>query len=658
MTETTNASGEATVKDLTAGDHTITVTATVGGKELSESASVNIEAKEYSMSLLCQVDGSTITCSVKDQDQEPVNGAAIVAQGTEVTTTGSDGTAKFQAKKPGDVKVRARAKFEGKNIWSEEVTVTIEEQDLSIRINLPRAMDADGVKNDVSGVVTTSGTGIQAEVTCGDESTNTNSGGEFVFNNLKPGTYKIIAEAEVKGIPAKAEDEVTIGSIKLDIMAMAQDLDGKGGRNDATVTLKYGTGSPVPGASVTIGQRNKSTNSEGACQFFNLPPGDHGVAAKISVAGQEIQATTSVSIEEYKLSIILQEPASLDGDNILNDLTVAVQDGMGQGVAGAQVKCGSKSGTTGSGGTVVLRGLDGGPQTISAELTIGSTTFKATESVEISKDVKIFEPVIPADLDGDNLENDVKVTVVNSRGQGISGARVRSDDDRSGVTGSDGSAVLTKLTIGNRSVSARVTIGSATATAPAVSFEVGDKIPPVVTMQPITQDPDTGMTFVLVNPAGQDLPEPKSYDVEISVIGAVDNQRADLLVDGTKAVTQSPISGGKLSAQIYFDIKPKDHLMEIQTEKLAPFKVAVKGSINDNRGPISYRLLLDGVVQEEKRNVAGNSITIERELTITKGVKNTIVLEAHDSNPQNKVRDSVEFVALGDKKYTEKFIVP
>lgn len=654
---TTNASGEAVLKDLSPGDHPITVTAEFDGEEVVGDASITIEksAIEYSLSLLVMVDDlnnyggkNDVTCTVTDQDGSKVSGAAIVYQGGSVATTDGNGVAVLEDMKVGEHKIRARAKMgdEQKTVWSEEATAIVEKPgtlELMVTAGVDDK-DGDDFKNDVSGTVSYAGEGQDGlEVTCGDFSATTKGDGSFEFKDLDPGTYQIRAEGTYVGLPAAGNVEVTVEkpeTITITLRAMLQATDDKGGMNDVSGSVTDHKGREVPDIGVLVdGTAVTKTGSDGAFGIANLKPGSHGISAAGTYRKQEVKsAVVTVDVEQITvglramaqdadgeggindivgqvsnnkgegvsgLAIIISgapraqtgsnggfkvlnldpdtynvlasgtymgekvdiEPVSVEigapmapsggsisvdppqgtanyteftaraanwesdappltyqffagstafssasdqdtatfklsagthsvsvkvtdkygtsatsspaivsavgpgdirmlpimvedlaGDSIPNDIKVTVQDDTGTGISGAAVKGNGKSATTGSDGIATLRNLDEGTHTISAEVDRYNVTKTTSQSVQVKVELSML-PLMSADLAGDTIPNDVKVTVQNGIGQGIPGAAVSGNNKR-GSTGSDGTVVLRQLDQGSHAVTAQIMVGS------------------------------------------------------------------------------------------------------------------------------------------------------------------------------------------------------
>ncbi len=738
---TTDANGEAILKDLAPGDHPITVTAIFFGEAVSGDASITIEKPpiEYSLSLMVMVDDlnnyggkNDITCTVTDQDGNKVAGAAIVAQGVQVTTTDGNGVAMLEDQKVGDHKIRARAKMgdEQQQIWSEEKMATVEKPGTLELMVSAMVEDADGddFKNDIVGTVSYGGDGQgNMEVTCGDLTVTSMGDGSFEFKDQEPGTYQIRAEGTYSGLPAAGNTEVTVEKpepITLTLRALLIDADGKGGMNDVDGSVSDNKGREVSDLSVMLdGTAVTKTGSDGKFAIANLTSGTHGISAAGTYRKQEVKsAVVNVEVEKITLSIraMVQdadseggmndivgqvsnnkgegipqiaiiiggapraqtgangnfkvvnldpgpynvsasgtylgmqmnvEPVSVEigkpmapsggsvsvdpiqgtanyteftartanwesdapplkyqffagsttlgavseqttvtgklpagthsitvqvtdkygtsstsspaivtvtapgdirmlpimvediaGDKIPNDIKVTVQDDTGTGVSGATVRGNGKSATTGSDGTAILSNLDEGSHTITAESERFGVIKTTSQSVQVKVDLSML-PLMAADIAGDTIPNDIKVTVQNGFGQGIPGASVSGNNKR-GSTGSDGSVILRQLDQGSHVIIAQVMVGSKQKAIKATAY-INVEISIMPPLMPEAMDTDN---------ISNDLPKiTVQNNMGQGVSGAVvtaGNRKATTGGDGTTALRDIEMGTTKVIAKV------------------------------------------------------------------------------------------------------------
>ncbi|MFC7058808.1 carboxypeptidase regulatory-like domain-containing protein [Halovenus salina] len=199
----------------------------------------------------------------------------------------------------------------------------------------------------------------------------------------EPGT--VAAELTVTN-DAGEEDTTTVS---IDITAQESEF---------TLTVENPDEDPIAGATVTVGEQEATTNSDGVATF-SLTDGEYTVT--VDADGFE-SASETVTVDGQTGVTVTLEPDSDGPPAEANQLTIDVVDSDGSPVEGAEIAVGDASATTGADGTATVEVADG-----TYTITVDADGFETTEQeIDIQSDetVTIELAETPGEDDGTPTE--------------------------------------------------------------------------------------------------------------------------------------------------------------------------------------------------------------------------------------------------------------
>ena len=154
---------------------------------------------------------------------------------------------------------------------------------------------------------------------------------------------------------------------------------------DLSFTINDGT-NPVEGATVSIGSKTGTTDSNGGCTINGVEDGSQSV--EVSATGYTTK-TETITVDSTHTSFTI----SLTAESATRDLSFTINDGTDP-IKGATVKIGSKTGTTGDLGGCTLKDIEEGSQSVEVSAT-GYVT--KTETITVSSSNTSFTISLVAD---------------------------------------------------------------------------------------------------------------------------------------------------------------------------------------------------------------------------------------------------------------------
>lgn len=154
---------------------------------------------------------------------------------------------------------------------------------------------------------------------------------------------------------------------------------------DLSFTINDGT-NPVEGATVSIGSKTGTTDSNGGCTIEGVAEGSQSV--EVTATGFN-EKTQSITVDSTHTSFTI----SLTAESATRDLSFTINDGTDP-IKGATVKIGSKTSTTGDLGGCTLKDIEEGSQSVEVSAT-GYVT--KTETITVSSSNTSFTISLVAD---------------------------------------------------------------------------------------------------------------------------------------------------------------------------------------------------------------------------------------------------------------------
>jgi thermitase len=188
----------------------------------------------------------------------------------------------------------------------------------------------------------------------------TNSGGEFAFTYLLPGSYKVVASATgyvgvAQVVPVKEGQASRADFALVRSAPTAGNITGKVA--DTT------SGLPVAGATVTDGARTASSDTNGQYSISGVPQGTYAVtvsASGYSTSSQTVSVTAGQTTTANFALAKLPPPGSITGK--VTDAADASP------VPGATVSDGVRTGPTDANGQYTITGVPQGSYTVTASV--------------------------------------------------------------------------------------------------------------------------------------------------------------------------------------------------------------------------------------------------------------------------------------------------
>ena len=147
---------------------------------------------------------------------------------------------------------------------------------------------------------------------------------------------------------------------------------------DLSFTINDGT-DPVEGATVSIGSKTGTTESNGGCTIEGVEDGSQSV--EVSATGYTTK-TETITVDSTHTSFTI----SLTAESATRDLSFTINDGTDP-IKGATVKIGGTTGTTGDAGGCTLKDIEDGSQSVEVSAT-GYVT--KTETITVDADHTSF----------------------------------------------------------------------------------------------------------------------------------------------------------------------------------------------------------------------------------------------------------------------------
>ncbi|MCG7288585.1 MULTISPECIES: carboxypeptidase regulatory-like domain-containing protein [unclassified Corynebacterium] len=331
----------------------------------------------------------TVSGTVLDASETPVQGAKVTIAGREATT---DQGGNFTVAK---VPAGTHALLIGETTTTEEKPVSgvvvNDQRDNNIGQQYVNEKQQFGT---VSGRVTDPSGGVAGvTVTIGGKSATTNSDGSYTVEDVPAGEQPVVVDGP-DGYTVEAPSSV---EVKPD--GSTDSVDVKLTPNDSPVSgrITDNKGNGVGGVTVTIGGKSATTNSDGSYTVEDVPAGNQSVVVD-GPDGYTVEAPSSVEVKPDGST------DSVDVKLTLNDSAVSGQitDADGNGVGGVTVTIGGKSATTNPDGSYTVEDVPAGNQPVVVDGPDGYTV-EAPSSVEVkpdgstpSVDVKLIpNPVAP-----------------------------------------------------------------------------------------------------------------------------------------------------------------------------------------------------------------------------------------------------------------------
>jgi protocatechuate 3,4-dioxygenase beta subunit len=484
---TTNASGVATGTLSSTVAESKTVSATINGTAVTQTASVSVTVGAVSgaqstvgaspTSLTAGSGSATITVTVKDASGNPISGATVVlsATGSGNTLTQPSGTTNasgvatgtFSSTGAGAKTVSATAS--GTAITqSASITVvpgpvsaaqsTVAAAPTSIAMGTGTATitvtarDANG--NPISGAtVVLAATGGGNTLTQPSASTNASGVATGTLSSIVPEAKSVSATINGTAVTQTATVNVTIGppsAVLSTVAASPTSLAAGSGSATITVTVRDASGNPISGAAVVLaatGSGNTLTQPTGPTDGAGVATGalSSTVAQAKTVSatanGVAITQTAAVTVNPGPVSAaqstVAASPASLIVGSGSATITVTAKDANGNPISGATVvlaATGSGNTLTQPSGTTNASGVaTGSLSSTVAETKTVSATIDGTEITQTATITVNPAPVsasqssvaaAPASLTAGSGSATITVTVRDASGNPIRGATV------------------------------------------------------------------------------------------------------------------------------------------------------------------------------------------------------------------------------------------
>jgi hypothetical protein len=351
-----------------------------------------------------------VTIAVVDDDDHPVEDAAVTVSGTDLGATDSRGRCSFAFDETGTTTVEVNKDGDGDVRYrgaTSDIEVTKERRELRIRadsskISVDKSVTftvTDDSDDPVKGAVVKLPTGQQ----------NTDSSGECTHTFRTADTFEIEAakkdDGDITYVSTSTSVRVEPKTVTLSVSADATDaVVGE----PVTITVNdSGTDTPVEGATLAWGSSTTTTDSNGRATVEFASAGTNTIEATKPDDRDRTYRSDSVTIdvdrEERSLSVDLHDSTA----TAERPITISVTDDTGTPIENATVSGGDESAMTDSRGSCTLTFASAGTVTITAtksktpaatfteakiELTIEKRSERLTVEAESTK-VEAHEPV-------------------------------------------------------------------------------------------------------------------------------------------------------------------------------------------------------------------------------------------------------------------------
>lgn len=487
----------------------------------------------------------------------------------------------------------------------------------------------------------------------------TDSQGVLRYNNLTPGTHRVGAYARIGRTTVKGNTTATILSPQQQRQQQIAE------RKKADEKRKEETRKKQEEQAKVRAQRQEEARKKQEEQR----------KAEEEKRRQAVEEQRKKAAEaSISVSAMLQ---AMDGDRVRNDVIISVTDNNGKAVPGADLVIMRRRYKTDPNGKYVFRNLRLGKQTITANAVIARKRFQASTDVEVlspqqekaaqrqkaaqrpiknalaqlykkhldraptTQELNKYVPqILKRTMTPQQVEQEILSSSEYKRKQGEE--RRKADEQR-------------REEARKRAEAARQAQAGKQPTLPDTAAGVpgGDTMPPVVVLSPITTVDIDGQILITSPPEGVPIYEPGTQKVEGTVVGAVSGQKADVYLNGGRISTVD-VSSGSFSTTVNLTKDLKEHAVEMKSVIPAATSVTVTGSITDNKGPLSYTLMVNGTVVLQKKTSQTN-VTINQQVNINKGALNIIVLTARDE--RNTAAAKLEYEAPADKTISQKHTI-
>ena len=422
----TNSSGSYTVKDITSGDHNVSISKD-GYTTYTTSINVSDNVNGQNFTLTATISTYNVGGTVKDSAGNMISGA-LVYIGDQYTYSASDGSFSVSNVTSGEHAVSA--KRDGYQDVTGKITVTGNISNIKI------TMKPNTYYYTVSGTVRdNNGNSLsQALVYIGDKYAYTNSSGSYTVKDVTSGDHNV----------SISKDGYTTYTTSVNV---SDNVNGQNFTLTATIStynvsgiVKDSAGNMISGALVYIGDQYTYSAADGSFSVSNVTSGEHAVNATRE-GYQTTTGTINVTGNTSGIKITLKSSIST--------LTVSgtVRDNKGNSLSQALVYIGDKYAYTGSNGSFTVKDLTSGNHNVSVSKD-GYTTY--TTSLAVSNNMSGQNFTLTATISTYNVGGTVK----DSAGNMISGALVYIGDQYT-YSASDGSFSVSNVTSGEHAVSAK-----------------------------------------------------------------------------------------------------------------------------------------------------------------------------------------------------------
>lgn len=267
--QVTNSSGKCTFSNIKRFNYAVKVNAN-GYNEFSDSISLASSTFNYEINLVPgESDVGTVNFQVIDNETRGYISNAKVAIDSETEYTDNTGKCSFTNLKYGYY----TAVITHNNYESVSKSFNLQSSSFDLSVEMTAKSSS---KSTVSIKLTDSDTGLSiagAKVTIGSDTQTTDSRGDCTFENLAYGDYSITIICT--GYNTYSENiSISSETLKLDIKLSKS--SGDSGVINVSVSDKD-TGLPVSGASIIMGSKSGTTDSEGKYTFTNMAHGTYSV---------------------------------------------------------------------------------------------------------------------------------------------------------------------------------------------------------------------------------------------------------------------------------------------------------------------------------------------------------------------------------------------
>jgi len=434
-TDFTDPAGKYTIANVPPGHYQV-----VASKDGYESSSLTVTVVEgdtaiANLALSRIIVPGTITGAVTDAEDGSGIVGATVTDGTRTATTDASGKYTIADVPPGTYQVTASKS--GYHSSSSSVTVLAA---------TTAVVDFSSNEIVVFGIITGSVTDaedgspiVAATVSDGTRTVQTDAAGQYIIDDVPPGTYQVVAgkegyESSSLTVTILAGDTAVV-DLSLSEIIVPGSISG-------TVTSAK-DGSLVVGATVTDGTRTTTTDATGRYTIANVPPGTYQVTA--SKAGYHSSTVTvtvlagAAAVTDFSLSEIIV-PGSITGT------VTSAKDGSV--IVGATVTDGTRTTTTDPTGRYTIANVPPGTYQVTAGKSgyqSSSLTVSVLSGTSAVANFQLNEVIIPGSITG---------TVTSAKdGSAIVGATV-TDGTRTTTTDATGKYTIANVPPGTYQVTA------------------------------------------------------------------------------------------------------------------------------------------------------------------------------------------------------------